>query len=217
MFQKIRDPISCLTHLLGAVLALGCCISLVSQAIPYGPTYIFSFLVFGSTLVLLYSASSVYHMVHVSDRTLLLLRRIDHSMIFIFIAGTYTPVCLIALSGPWGWGMLVFIWSLAIAGCLLKIFLMHAPRLVSTIIYIMMGWVVLIAFYPLSRALSSLSLFFLVGGGISYTAGAVFYAAKRPQSRPGAPFGFHEIFHLFVMMGSFFHVLFMFRLFPDNT
>lgn len=217
MLQKIRDPISCLTHLAGALAALACTAALTYKALPLGRDYIVSFLIFGVSLILLYSASSVYHMLHVSEKTRLLLRRIDHSMIFVFIAGTYTPVCLITLRGAWGWAMLALVWSLAVAGCFMKIFWMHGPRKLSTAIYVIMGWVVVFAFQPLISAVSTLSLVFLIAGGLSYTVGAAVYAAKWPRSLEGRLFGFHEIFHLFVLLGSFFHVLFMFRLLPDKS
>ena len=217
MLEKIRDPISCLTHMAGAVAALVCTVALVYQACPYGPGYVFPMLVFGLSLVLLYSASTAYHMPYAQEKTLRILRRIDHSMIFCFIAGTYTPVCLIALQGTEGLVMLAVVWSLAIAGCLMKIFWLQAPRFVSTFIYVAMGWIVLFAFYPLAKAVPASSLALLVAGGIAYTTGAVVYATKRPRLKDGAAFGFHEIFHIFVLIGSFFHTLFMFRLIPSHS
>ena len=213
MIEKIKDPVSCLTHLFGAVAAIACLAGLLAAAIPLGGRYVVSFAVFGASLIMLYSASAVYHMLHLSEDGTRLLRRIDHTMIFYLIAGTYTPVCLIPLWGPWGWSILGTVWGLALAGTFMKLFWLKAPRMVSTLIYVIMGWIVVVAFYPLSRAVSGTALALLVAGGLCYTAGAVIYAVKRPALNiPG--FGFHEIFHVFVLAGSAFHVAFVFLLLP---
>lgn len=211
--ERIKDPVSCLTHLFGAVAAVGCLVALLSVAAPYGPRYTLSFAVFGASLILLYSASAVYHMLRLSEERTRLLRRIDHTMIFYLIAGTYTPVCLIPLHGPWGWSILGTVWGLALAGTFMKIFWLKAPRGISTAIYIIMGWIVLVAFYPLIKAVSATAFAMLLAGGLCYTAGAVIYAIKRPRLNiPGC--GFHEIFHVFVLAGSAFHVAFMFQILP---
>ncbi|RYD04444.1 hypothetical protein N752_13805 [Desulforamulus aquiferis] len=131
-------------------------------------------------------------------------------MIFVLIAGTYTPVCLIPLRGAWGWSLLVGIWVLAVAGIVLKAVWMQAPRWFSTMLYLVMGWLAVIAFWPLMNALSLAGIGWLVLGGVFYSIGAVFYGAKWPNIIPGW-FGFHEIFHLFVMAGSFSHFWLMAR------
>lgn len=213
MLQKIRDPVSCLSHLAGAIAALFCMVWMVYKATSFGALYTISFAVFGASLVMLYSASAVYHMVRGSDSLIKLLRRVDHTMIFFLIAGTYTPVCLIPLHGPWGWSLLAVVWGLALFGIFMKIFWLHAPRALSTGIYVGMGWIVVVAFYPLLNAISLQTFALLLLGGLSYTAGAVIYALKWPPLQIKW-LGFHEIFHLFVLLGSFFHVLFMIQLFP---
>lgn len=213
MIRKIRDPMSCLTHLLGAVAALFCTVWMICKAIPFGFAYLVSFTIFGATLIMLYTASAVYHMLRVRDGTLRVLRRIDHTMIFFLIAGTYTPVCVIPLRGAWGWSILSVVWGLALLGTFMKIFWLHAPRALSTAIYVVMGWIVVVAFYPLLHAISTGAFVLLLLGGLSYTAGAVIYALKWPPLKVEW-LGFHDIFHLFVLLGSSFHVLFMIRLFP---
>ena len=213
MIRIIRDPMSCLTHLAGAVAAVFCTIWMVGKAVPFGVAYTVSFAVFGVSLVLLYTASAVYHMPRARDSVIQALRRIDHTMIFFLIAGTYTPVCVIPLRGPWGWSILAVVWGLALLGTFMKIFWLHAPRALSTAIYVIMGWIVVVAFYPLLNAVSTGSFALLLLGGLSYTLGAVIYALKWPPLKVRW-IGFHEIFHLFVLLGSAFHVLFMIRLFP---
>ena len=211
MLKKIKDPVSCLTHLLGLLAAVCCTIILVVMAAPHGARYVVSFSVFGLSLILLYTASSLYHMLRLSEEKTLMLRRIDHTMIFYLIAGSYTPVCLIPLRGTWGWAILGTVWALALGGTIMKIFWFKAPRIVSTVIYVIMGWIVVVAFYPLSRAVSLDSFTLLLTGGLCYTTGAVIYALKRPRLNiPGV--GFHEIFHIFVLAGSALHVAFMFSL-----
>lgn len=213
MLEKIKDPVSCLTHLFGAIASAGCAVALLAAGAPYGTRYVVSFAIFGASLIMLYSASAVYHMLRVSEETTRLLRRVDHTMIFYLIAGTYTPVCLIPLRGPWGWSILGTVWGIALAGTAMKIFWLKAPRILSTSIYIVMGWIVVVAFYPLSRAVSGAAFALLLAGGLCYTAGAVIYAAKRPRlAIPGC--GFHEIFHIFVLAGSALHIAFMFLLLP---
>ena len=214
MFRIIRDPVSCLTHLAGAVAAVFCAIWMVGRAAPFGAAYTVSFAVFGVSLVLLYTASAVYHLPRAGDSVIQVLRRIDHTMIFFLIAGTYTPVCVIPLRGPWGWSILAVVWGLALLGTFMKIFWLHAPRALSTAIYVIMGWIVVVAFYPLLNAVSTGSFVLLLLGGLSYTLGAVIYALKWPPLKKIQWIGFHEIFHLFVLLGSAFHVLFMIQLFP---
>ena len=213
MIRIIRDPVSCLTHLAGAIAAVFCAIWMVGKAIPFGAAYTVSFAVFGASLVLLYTASAAYHLPRARDGVIQVLRRIDHTMIFFLIAGTYTPVCVIPLRGPWGWSILAVVWGLALLGTFMKIFWLHAPRALSTAIYVIMGWIVVVAFYPLLNAVSTGSFILLLLGGLSYTLGAAIYALKWPPLKIQW-IGFHEIFHLFVLLGSTFHVLFMIQLFP---
>lgn len=205
-----RDPISALTHFIGLIACIPCIFVLLFEAAQRDTaTHIIGFAVFGLSLVLLYGASTIYHSLWVSQEKILLLRRIDHIMIFVLIAGTYTPICLVSLAGPWGWIMLSLIWTLAICGTIMKIFWLQAPRWLSTSLYIAMGWIAVIAFVPLQKAVSWTGIGLLLAGGLAYTIGAIIYGLKKPNfSFPN--FGFHEIFHLFVMVGSGCHIAFMY-------
>ena len=210
MVFSLRDPVSGLTHLIGAILAVFATVLLVVRsASPPMPWHIVTFSIFGGAMILLFTASTLYHWLPVSEKWVRFLRRVDHSMIFFYIAATYTPICLIPLRGPWGWSLFGMIWGLAAAGIIMKIFWMHAPRWLSTAIYLAMGWMVLVGVYPLVRELSTGALCWLAGGGVVYSAGAVIYALKWPDPWPKV-FGFHEIFHIFVIGGSFCHFVVMY-------
>jgi len=210
MVISLRDPVSGLTHLIGAVLAvLGTVLLIVRVASPALPWHLVTFSIFGGAMILLFTASTLYHWLPVSEDWVRFLRRVDHSMIFFYIAATYTPICLIPLRGPWGWSLFGVIWGLAVGGIFMKVFWLNAPRWFSTAIYLAMGWLVLVGIYPLVRELSAGALFWLVGGGLVYSAGAVIYALKRPDPWP-KHFGVHEIFHIFVIGGSFCHFVVMY-------
>lgn len=210
--SRLKDPGSALTHLVGAVLSLFGLILLVQKAMAQGDTWsVVSFAVFGLSLIALYTASTVYHSFRVSPQATLALRKVDHMMIFLLIAGTYTPFCLLPLRGAWGWSIFGAIWGCAALGMGVKLFWMGAPRWLSTFFYVIMGWLIVVAIYPLSQAVVPGSLVWLVTGGLLYTVGAVLYATKWPNPWPGK-FGFHEIWHLFVMAGSAAHFLAVLRL-----
>ena len=147
----------------------------------------------------------MYHLLPLSHHGRSILRLIDHAMIFILIAGTYTPICLIPLYGLLGWIMLCIIWCMAIAGIFQALFWLHAPRWFTTSIYLFMGWMVIVAFYPLVQSLPFCGVIWFILGGLSYTIGAILYALKRPNPFPGI-FGFHEIWHILVLIGSFCHL-----------
>lgn len=205
MLQRLKDPVSGLTHLLGALLSVAGLVWLILEAGKSGSVWhVVSFTVFGISLILLYSASSLYHLLPLSARGNQMLRRVDHMMIYVLIAGTYTPFCLIPLRGAWGWTLLGIVWGLAIAGIILKAVWLHAPRWLSTGFYLGMGWLVVIAIFPLVRTLPPGALTWMAAGGLFYTVGAVIYALKWPTIIPRL-LGFHEIWHLFVMGGSFSH------------
>lgn len=211
MLRIFREPVNGLTHAAGALLAVAGLSVLVAAAIATGKaTHVVAFSVYGATLILLYTASALYHLLRVSQQAIAVLRRIDHMMIYILIAGTYTPVCLIVLPGMWGIGMLVFIWTLAAAGVLFTLFWMNAPRWLYTSLYVGMGWSAAIAIVPLMQSLPLEGLLWLLAGGVFYTGGAVMYAMKKPNIIPGW-LGFHEIWHLFVMAGSFCHFMMMLK------
>jgi len=160
------------------------------------------------SLILLYTASTVYHAVITSKRWEKLLRKIDHMMIFVLIAGSYTPICLLALRGPLGWSLFGSIWGLTIAGLVMKAVWLSAPRWLSTIIYAVMGWLICIAIVPFSQAVSSAGVGLLFGGGLFYSSGAVIYGLKWPNLKG---FGFHELFHVLVLGGSICHYIMMYR------
>jgi hemolysin III len=166
--------------------------------------HVVSFSIFGATLVLMYTSSSLYHGLRLSEKGIAIMRKIDHITIFMLIAGTYTPFCLVPLRGPWGWTLLTVSWSIALAGAFLKLFCFNVPRWISTAIYLIMGWIFVVAVYPLVMALNLSSLIWLALGGLFYSGGAVIYALKRPNPWPNN-FGFHGIWHLFVLSGSFCH------------
>lgn len=211
MSIKLKEPVSALTHLVGAILSIPVTIFLIYYAIKYAtPWHVASFIVFGIALTLLYTASTVYHSVSVSQKVSDILRRIDHMMIFILIAGTYTPICLVALRGAWGFSLFGVVWTIAILGIMIKIFWFKAPRKLSTSLYVIMGWLVITAFYPLLKAVPPSGVLLLTLGGLSYTVGAIIYAFKLPIFNSKL-FGFHEVFHIFVIAGSAFHIIFMFK------
>src|SRR6056297_1481066 len=203
----MRDKISTITHFIGAILSAVGLVYLIYKGIKVGNTpYLVGSLIFGMSMVLLYSASTTYHWARVNDKTLEILRKIDHMMIFILIAGTYTPVFLVGLGGVFGFTLLLIVWTIAIIGIVLKAFWKGMPRKVTTTIYISMGWFSLVALYQLTKTLPLQGLIFLVLGGISYTIGGVIYGGKF-EIFNFKNFGFHDVFHLFVLGGSFFHYL----------
>lgn len=208
---KIKDPISALTHLFGALLSIvGLVLLVYHAAIKATVWHTVTFAIFGGSLILLYTASTVYHTLSVSDRATRVLRKIDHMMIYILIAGTYTPICLIPLRGVLGWGLFGSIWGIAIIGIVMKVFWLNAPRWLSTLFYTIMGWLVIVAFLPLVETVPAEGIGWLVAGGILYTIGAVIYGTKWPKIN-WKFFGFHEIFHLFVLLGSFCHFWLMYQ------
>ena len=211
MKMKVRDPFSGFSHLAGAILSVAGLCLLIRYASMNGTVWhIVSFSIFGASLILLYTASSIYHLLSVSENSIRVLRKIDHMMIYILIAGTYTPVCLIPLRGGWGWSLLISIWSIAMAGIVLKVLWFNAPRWLYTLFYLLMGWLIVIAFVPLVRTMPIAAMLWLIAGGLLYTVGAVIYGTKWPKLKSKV-FGFHEMFHVFVLYGSFCHFWMMFR------
>jgi hemolysin III len=207
----MREPVSGLTHLIGAVLsAIGLVLMIYYAASKGTVWHIVSFSIFGGSLILLYTASTLYHMLCISDKGVRVLRKIDHMMIYILIAGTYTPICLIPLRGGWGYTLLITIWGIAVTGIIMKLLWFDAPRWLYTLFYLAMGWLVTIAFWPMLKTIPAAGIAWLVAGGLLYSIGAVIYGTKWPPLKSKI-FGFHEIFHLFVLYGSFCHFWLMFR------
>ena len=205
LLNHFREPISGLTHLIGALLAVVGMIYLLIEAAEAGKTIHFvAFLIFGLSMILLYTSSALYHILKVSEQMVLKLKKLDHSMIYVLIAGTYTPICLLALDGLWKWGSFVTIWVIAAAGILFKLFWIHAPRWLSTLLYLGMGWISLVIFPQLFGLLPPGFMIWIGIGGAAYTGGAIIYALKKPDPIPEW-FGFHEIWHICVMIGTFSH------------
>ena len=205
-----REPVNALTHWGGALAALIVLGPLLSWANSRDLT-LWPFVVFSVSMVALYAASASYHSFRPGERGLLWLRKLDHAGIFLLIAGTYTPVAYFGLSGPWQAAVLWIIWGVALSGITLKLVTMSLPRWISTALYLGMGWLA-VAFLPqLARNLPAAALFWLAAGGVMYSIGAVVYGTKRWNPRPGV-FGFHEIWHLFVLAGTAAHVVMMFHL-----
>ena len=211
MALKVKDPVSGLTHSAGVLLSItGLVILVYLAAIKSSVWHIVSFSIYGTSMILLYMASSLYHLLSLTPKKNLLLRKIDHIMIFLLIAGTYTPITLIALRGIWGWSIFGIVWALAIAGVVVKIFFLNAPRLLSTFLYLGMGWLIVVAIFPLTRTVPPGGLILLLAGGMLYSIGALLYALKWPGAN-SRYFGFHEIFHLFVLGGSLCHFWLMLK------
>ncbi len=211
MLKRLKDPLSGLTHFIGICLAVvGLVLLILESSNPVKPWHIATFCVFSTGMILLYLTSTLYHWLPLSEAGSALLKKIDHMMIFVMIAASYTPICLIPLRGPIGWGMFGSVWAIAAAGLFFKIFWIRAPRWLSTSIYVLMGWVVIVGIVPLVKVLQPGAIFWLVSGGLLYTLGAVIYAIKRPDPWPSV-FGFHEIFHIFVLAGSFSHFIVMYN------
>lgn len=211
MNNYIREPINGLTHLAGAFLSFIGLLAMVIKASMTTPSAlaITAVIIFGVSMILLYSASATYHMVIARDKVIAFLRRLDHSMIFVLIAGTYTPFCFISLHGKTGAILFSIIASVAIAGVVFKMVWFNCPRWISTALYIAMGWMIVFVFSPLMGSINSWGLFLLILGGIFYTVGGVIYGAK-PKFLKFNHWGFHEIFHIFILLGSLAHFLSVF-------
>lgn len=195
----MRDELwSALTHGAGTIASLaGGAVLITLAALAGDARHVIGAAIFSATLVLLYTASTLYHAVpHPAAKTRL--KVLDHCAIYLLIAGTYTPFTLVALRGAWGWTLFGLVWGFAAAGVVFKLFFAGRFRLVSTLLYVALGWMVLLAWGPLTRALSTGALVWLAAGGIAYTAGTLFYMSRR------IPYA-HAIWHLFVLGGSVCH------------
>ena len=203
MFKKLREPINSLTHWAGAILALGGLIALL--ILSWGtPAKVISLVIYGLSLISLFSASATYHMVRVKDKAMEIFRKVDHAAIYFLIAGTYTPFCVNAFTGFWQWGMLSIIWALAVIGIIVKVFYIRAPRWLNAGIYLVMGWLCLAAIGQMLAVLPVWVIGWLVAGGVIYTLGAVVYITKIFNFFPGV-FGFHEMWHILVMLAAAAH------------
>src|SRR5918999_4257613 len=204
--MRFREPVNGASHLLGLLLAGAG--TLLLLRIASSPQQVAGFSVYGASLILLYTASTLYHTLPLPERPLRVLRTLDHIAIYFLIAGTYTPISLITLDSRLGLGLLVAVWLIALAGIPFKLFFLDAPVWLSTGSYLAMGYLALVALGPLVQATSITGVLWLVAGGVAYTVGAVIYSCRRPDPFPGR-FGHHEIWHLLVLVGSACHFAFM--------
>lgn len=209
----VKDPVSALTHFIAFCAAVVAMPPLLVHAAIGGADFsaLASLSVFMLTMVLLYGASTAYHTFQLSACGVRLLKKLDHIMIFYLIAGSYTPVCTVALDAAVGSRLLALVWGLAAAGTLFKLCWVGCPKWVSSVIYIAMGWSCLTAMPQVIAALSPAGFFWLLAGGVVYTAGGVIYALK-PKNAGKRAFGHHELFHLFIMGGSLCHYIFMYHI-----
>lgn len=208
----IREPGSAITHFIGMILAVFAAVPLLVKAgITSGGRSFTAMTIFMASMILLYGASAMYHSVNLAGRRLRVFQKLDHMMIFVLIAGSYTPVCLVVLGGEVGYRLLALVWGIALTGMVIKACWITCPKWFSSIIYIAMGWVCVLVFGQLLDTLPTAAFLWLLAGGIIYTVGGVIYALKLPlfNSRHKA-FGSHEVFHLFVMGGSVCHFIFMY-------
>ncbi|HJA07029.1 MAG TPA: hemolysin III family protein [Candidatus Mediterraneibacter pullicola] len=210
--HHIKEPGSAITHFIGMLMAIFAAIPLLIKAANEpSRVYIISLAIYAASLILLYAASTTYHTFDISAKANTLLKKIDHMMISVLIAGSYTPVCLIVLKGKTGIILLSIVWGIAIAGILIKAFWVYCPKWVSSVLYIGMGWTCVLAFTQILNNMSPAAFAWLLAGGIIYTLGGVIYALKLPLfNSKHKNFGSHEIFHLFVMGGSACHFVVMY-------
>ena len=209
----IREPGSAITHYIGMMMALIAAVPLMIKAgLSQNILSIVAMVIFIGSMVLLYGASATYHAVNLTGKALKVFKKIDHMMIFVLIAGSYTPVCLLVLEKSLGLPLLGLVWGTAIVGMLIKMFWVTCPKWFSSVIYIAMGWECVLVFGPLVETLEKGAFWWLLSGGLFYTIGGVIYALKIPfLDHLHKYFGLHEIFHLFIMAGSICHFIFMFQ------
>ncbi|CDA13583.1 hemolysin [uncultured Clostridium sp.] len=214
--HHIKEPGSAITHFIGMLMAIFAAVPLLIKA-AHEPSriYVISLAVYSVSMILLYAASTTYHTFDISAKINTILKKWDHMMISVLIAGSYTPICLLVLKGKTGLILLAIVWSFAIVGILIKAFWVYCPKWVSSILYIGMGWTCVLAFTQILNSMSRTSFIWLLTGGIIYTVGGIIYALKLPIfNSKHKNFGSHEIFHLFVMGGSMCHFVVMYALLP---
>ena len=210
---KLKDPGSAITHFIGMLMAMFAATPLILRAMRAPDTvHVISLSIFIVSMILLYAASTTYHTFDLSERTNKILKKLDHCMIFVLIAGSYTPICLIVLHGRTGLMLLALVWSIAILGIIFKLCWVTCPKWVSSVLYIAMGWVCVLAFTQILNSLPAAAFNWLLAGGIIYTVGGIIYALKLPIFNAHHKyFGSHEIFNLCVMSGSICHFIMMFE------
>lgn len=210
--KHLKDPGSAITHFIGMMMALFAALPLMLKAFNKPDrTHMLSLMVFIISMVLLYAASTLYHSLNLSEKINRTLKKADHMMIFVLIAGTYTPICLEVLDKETGLPLLCLVWLIAVVGIIIKAFFVYCPKWFSSLLYIGMGWICVLVFSRLLNEMSNEAFGWLLAGGIIYTIGGIIYALKLPVFNSlHKNFGSHEIFHLFVMAGSFCHFVLMY-------
>lgn len=211
LLLKIKDPISFLTHFAGFLLSIVGLYLLLSSG--SGSLEVLSFAIFGTTMMMMYFASSIYHFFTLSENKTKLLRKFDHIAIYLFIAGSFTPFTVLLMEGTFKWVMISVVWGIALGGIILKLVWLHAPRWLSVVFYLGMGWLGLVII-PYTFVQIQAAAWWVIAGGLSYTIGAVIYGLQKPNFVPGW-FGFHEIWHIFVMGGSFCHFWAVYNFLPS--
>jgi hemolysin III len=215
MLNKFRDPISGLTHLAAAVGA-ACGVVILLFIGHDDTTKAISLAIYGLSLVLMFAASAAYHLVKAPPEVIKVLRKADHSAIYLLIAGSYTPICVYFMRGFWQWGFLEIIWGMALIGVAIKIFTINAPRWLTAGIYLLMGWMSILAIPEMAVAMPVSALIWLVIGGLFFTLGAVVYIIKKPDFYPKV-FGFHELWHIFVILGCACHFIVIARFIAPSS
>lgn len=210
---RLKDPGSAITHFIGMILSIiGAFPLIIKVWHGQNQTHMVSFILFIMSMILLYAASATYHSFDLSEKTNQILRKLDHCMIFILIAGSYTPICTVVLAPSKGYMLLGVVWTIALLGIFLKLYWITAPKWLSSVIYIGMGWACILAFSDIYLGLSTAAFGWLLAGGIIYTIGGIIYALKMPLfNTKHQNFGSHEVFHLFVMGGSLCHFILMYQ------
>lgn len=208
MHHYIREPFNGISHLFGAILSIIGLVAMLSKILFNGASAltILAIILFGVSMIFLYAASATYHMIIREDTIIQFFRRLDHSMIYLLIAGTYAPFCLITLKGTTGYILFSIILVIAISGIIFKMVWFNCPRWVSTVLYIGMGWIIVFLASPLSEEIGLQGMFYLLLGGILYTIGGVIYGVK-PKIAYIKKLGFHEIFHIFILLGTLCHFI----------
>lgn len=213
--KKLKDPGSAITHFIGMMMAVFATVPLIIKALSEGTDVALSCLVFMISMILLYGASTMYHSFDMGERKNIILKKFDHAMIFVLIAGSYTPVCLLVIGGKTGIILLSLVWMVGILGIIFKLCWVTCPKWLSSVMYIAMGWMCVMAFTPIMNNMETSEFVWLLTGGIIYTIGGIIYAIKTPRvkayNESHKYFGTHEIFHVCVMIGSLCHFVMVYH------
>jgi hemolysin III len=205
MMLQIKEPGNALTHFVTFIASIVGLVFLIILS-NNNVSKLVTMTIYGVSVIFLYGVSSLYHWVKVAPQKTELIRKLDHIAIYLLIAGSYTPVFYYGLTGAWKWAMLIAVWAVALIGAFLKIWFIRIPRYISTAFYITLGWIALIPFLQLFQNLPAGAVYLMITGGVTYTIGAIIYATRCFNFFPNR-FGFHEVFHLFVMAGSIIHFI----------